>query len=171
MGNIQQKKGRGNTQQNGQGNLVFTCQICVKPMQSNQIFNNKNKCSHAVCKDCIAKYIQDKIDTKDKVPNIQCPGLNCNQFLDPLFCRKIIQKPRCFFMNFRCGTCFDEDNSNKREDLRRKGIQQQKRMKDNSHKRMKDNSHKGGGNWQQQQNNDFLARNCFFGEMASMGYL
>uniref|UniRef100_A0A7N2MRS4 RING-type domain-containing protein n=2 Tax=Quercus lobata TaxID=97700 RepID=A0A7N2MRS4_QUELO len=109
-------------------------------MQSNQIFNNKNKCAHAVCKDCIAKYIQDKIDTKDKVPNIQCPGLNCNQFLDPLFCRKIIQKPRCFFMNFRCGTCFCEDNSNKREDLRRKCIQQQKRMQDNSNK-CKDNQH------------------------------
>nr|XP_023924110.1 uncharacterized protein LOC112035524 [Quercus suber] len=171
MGNIQQKKGRGNTQQNGQGNLVFTCQICVKPMQSNQIFNNKNKCSHAVCKDCIAKYIQDKIDTKDKLPNIQCPGLNCNQFLDPLFCRKIIQKPRCFFMNFRFGTCFDEDNSNKREDLRRKGIQQQKRMKDNSHKRMKDDSR----NRQQQDDEyyfkNYMDRDSFFMQMASMGYL
>ena len=123
IGNIQQQRGRGNTQQkdeeyerdieldlyvqnmrkahNGQGKPVFTCQICVKPMQSNQIFNNKHKCAHAVCKDCVAKYIQDKIDTKDKVPNIPCPGLNCNQFLDPLFCRKIIKKPRCFFMNFR----------------------------------------------------------------------
>ena len=119
MGNIQQKKGRDERDielelyvqnmcraHNGQGNPVFTCQICVKPMQSNQIFNNKNKCAHAVCKDCIAKYIQDKIDTKDKVPNIQCPGLNCNQFLDPLFCRKRIQKPRSF--SWTSSICYDQ---------------------------------------------------------------
>nr|POF19027.1 hypothetical protein CFP56_26457 [Quercus suber] len=51
--------------QNGQGNPVFTCQICVEPMQSKQIFNNNKKCAqHAVCRDCIAKYIQAKIDAQ-----------------------------------------------------------------------------------------------------------
>ena len=121
MGNIQPKKGRDERDielelyvqnmcraHNGQGNPVFTCQICVKPMQSNQIFNNKNKCAHAVCKNCIAKYIQDKIDTKDKVPNIQCPGLNCNQFWTLSFARK--SSKNHVASSWTSGICYDHFN-------------------------------------------------------------
>ena len=34
---------------NGQGNPVFTCQICVELKQSNQIFNNNKKCACTRC--------------------------------------------------------------------------------------------------------------------------
>ncbi|KAJ0093749.1 hypothetical protein Patl1_26632 [Pistacia atlantica] len=59
-------------------------------MSTNKKFKNKNLCGHPFCLDCIAKYIEFKIE--DHTANIQCPGLNCQQVLDPLSCRAIISQ-------------------------------------------------------------------------------
>ncbi|KAJ0035801.1 hypothetical protein Pint_26001 [Pistacia integerrima] len=95
MGNSLQKQSenRENLQQETQEedpNGSFTCEICIEPMSTNKKFKNKNLCGHPFCLDCIAKYIEFKIE--DHTANIQCPGLNCQQVLDPLSCRAIISQ-------------------------------------------------------------------------------
>ncbi|KAJ0092062.1 hypothetical protein Patl1_26619 [Pistacia atlantica] len=95
MGNSLQKpsENRENLQQETQeedANGSFTCEICIEPMSTNKKFKNKNLCGHPFCLDCIAKYIEFKIE--DHTANIQCPGLNCQQVLDPLSCRAIISQ-------------------------------------------------------------------------------
>lgn len=67
---------------------TFTCEICVEPVPSNKKFTNKGGCVHPFCTDCMAKYIHVKVE--DGVANIKCPGLNCNNLLDPITCRKLI---------------------------------------------------------------------------------
>ncbi|KAF1890177.1 hypothetical protein Lal_00025510 [Lupinus albus] len=65
-----------------------TCEICIEPLPLDKVFNNNNQCLHPFCLDCIAKYIEAKVE--DNTANISCPALNCKQLLDPLFCRSII---------------------------------------------------------------------------------
>ncbi|KAK7275363.1 hypothetical protein RIF29_16479 [Crotalaria pallida] len=67
-----------------------TCEICIEPLPADKVFNNNNLCVHPFCLDCIAKYIEAKVE--ENVGNIPCPALNCKQLLDPLFCRSIISK-------------------------------------------------------------------------------
>ncbi|KAJ0092321.1 hypothetical protein Patl1_26638 [Pistacia atlantica] len=50
----------------------FTCEICIEPVLTNKKFKNKNHCAHSFCKECIAKYIELKIE--DHVASVQCPG-------------------------------------------------------------------------------------------------
>ncbi|XP_031266504.1 E3 ubiquitin-protein ligase RNF144B-like [Pistacia vera] len=76
------------TQEEDDVDSSFTCEICIEPLSANKKFKNKNRCVHPFCLDCIAKYIEVKIE--DHTANIQCPGLNCEQVLDPLSCRAII---------------------------------------------------------------------------------
>lgn len=69
--------------------LAFTCEICSESISLNKKFKNKDAvCDHPFCIDCIAKYIQVKV--KDGVANVECPGVNCDQFLDLVTCRPII---------------------------------------------------------------------------------
>ncbi|TMW81430.1 hypothetical protein EJD97_009693 [Solanum chilense] len=49
-------------------------------------FKNQNLCVHPFCIDCITTYIFVKL--VDNVVEILCP--NCNQFLDPIGCRNIM---------------------------------------------------------------------------------
>ncbi|KAF7126818.1 hypothetical protein RHSIM_Rhsim11G0181800 [Rhododendron simsii] len=67
----------------------FTCEICIEPMLSNYKFHNNSLCVHPFCVDCITEYLQLKIKD-DRVAGIKCPGLNCDQLLDPLCCRTLI---------------------------------------------------------------------------------
>ncbi|KAL5728498.1 RBR-type E3 ubiquitin transferase [Ranunculus cassubicifolius] len=69
----------------------FTCEICIEPVDSNQRFNPSGiNCSHdSYCVECIAKYIEAKIE-QHNTSNIQCPGADCKQSLDPLTCRSIL---------------------------------------------------------------------------------
>ncbi|KAJ0035809.1 hypothetical protein Pint_26009 [Pistacia integerrima] len=95
MGNSLQKpsENRENLQQETQeedANGSFTCEICIESMSTNKKFKNKNLCGHTFCLDCIAKYIEFKIE--DHTANIQCPGSNCQQVLDRLSCRAIISQ-------------------------------------------------------------------------------
>lgn len=90
MGNSLQKH-RDNLQQEedaDHGN--FTCEICFEPMSATKKFKKSNHCAHPFCQDCIAKYIQVKLE--DFTATIQCPGLNCQQALDPLSCTAIISQ-------------------------------------------------------------------------------
>ncbi|XP_050258820.1 E3 ubiquitin-protein ligase RSL1-like [Quercus robur] len=94
MGNTLKKNGRDlkkPQEEQVEEDPVFTCEICIEPMQSNKKFNNNNNCVHPFCMDCIAKYVETQID--NKVANIKCPSLYCTQLLDSLFCRRIISKP------------------------------------------------------------------------------
>ncbi|KAF5747726.1 RING/U-box superfamily protein putative isoform 2 [Tripterygium wilfordii] len=72
----------------------FTCEICIEPMLESKKFKNKNHCTHPFCQDCIAKYIQVKVEEDGTISggNINCPGLNCPYLLDPLSCRAMISQ-------------------------------------------------------------------------------
>ncbi|KAH9727312.1 RING-type domain-containing protein [Citrus sinensis] len=96
------KKVMGNTLQTPKENLEkeeekeeessgssFTCEICIEPMAASKKFKNKNLCTHPFCQDCIAKYIQVKVQD-DNTAKIECPGLECRHDLDPFSCEPII---------------------------------------------------------------------------------
>ncbi|OVA06802.1 zinc finger protein [Macleaya cordata] len=74
----------------------FTCEICIEPVPLNQKFENTKtiECSHPFCTDCIAKYIQVKVE-EDNTSEIKCPNIDCNVILDPLSCRSILP-PKVF---------------------------------------------------------------------------
>ncbi|KAL3350778.1 hypothetical protein AABB24_023280 [Solanum stoloniferum] len=67
----------------------FCCKICMEPMllPSTQ-FKNQNLCVHPFCIDCITRYISVKL--VDNVVEIPCPFPTCNQFLDPIGCRNLV---------------------------------------------------------------------------------
>ncbi|KAH7836293.1 hypothetical protein Vadar_034362 [Vaccinium darrowii] len=68
----------------------FTCEICIEPMSSpNKQFSNDGLCVHPFCIDCITRYINVKVE-HDHAAKIKCPGLNCNQLLDPHACRSLL---------------------------------------------------------------------------------
>lgn len=69
-------------------NEPFTCEICIEPMLSPKKFKNRNNCSHPFCTDCIVKYIAVKLE--DNAAKIQCPALDCAEFLDPIACRTLL---------------------------------------------------------------------------------
>ncbi|KAH9727326.1 RING-type domain-containing protein [Citrus sinensis] len=58
-------------------------------MSTNKIFRNKNLCRHPFCQECIAKYIESKVQDSNTA-KIECPGLRCEQFLDPFSCKSMI---------------------------------------------------------------------------------
>ncbi|XVF65698.1 hypothetical protein PTKIN_Ptkin09bG0270100 [Pterospermum kingtungense] len=68
----------------------FTCEICDEPVSSKINFNNSttSKCKHDICCDCIAKYIESKVELN--IADINCPALECTSQLDPISCRPII---------------------------------------------------------------------------------
>ncbi|OVA07499.1 zinc finger protein [Macleaya cordata] len=72
-------------------NLFFTCEICIEPVPMNQKFKNMemNGCTHPFCTDCIAKYIQVKVE-ENNASEIKCPDTNCNVVFDTLSCRSIL---------------------------------------------------------------------------------
>ncbi|OVA08294.1 hypothetical protein BVC80_209g13 [Macleaya cordata] len=90
----------------------FTCEICTDDVPLNQKFKNNNskqlwmmkkririrrrrkrrRCpddGHPFCTDCVARYIQVKVD-EDNTSQIKCPDINCDNLLDPLSCRSIL---------------------------------------------------------------------------------
>ncbi|GAY69272.1 hypothetical protein CUMW_270610 [Citrus unshiu] len=67
----------------------FTCEICIEPMAASKKFKNKNLCTHPFSQDCIAKYIQVKVQD-DNTAKIECPGLECRHDLDPFSCEPIV---------------------------------------------------------------------------------
>ncbi|XAR59593.1 hypothetical protein NMG60_11015481, partial [Bertholletia excelsa] len=67
----------------------FMCEICTETLSSNKRFTNNGLCFHPFCIDCAAKYIHVKV-IEDRVADVKCPGLDCEQVLDPLFCRSIV---------------------------------------------------------------------------------
>ncbi|KAJ4950379.1 hypothetical protein NE237_027211 [Protea cynaroides] len=66
----------------------LTCEICIEPMTHINKFKNLERCVHPFCRDCIAKYIEAKVE--ERVAEVPCPSLNCEKLLDPLSCRRII---------------------------------------------------------------------------------
>ncbi|XP_059650000.1 E3 ubiquitin-protein ligase RSL1-like [Cornus florida] len=90
MGNtLQKQETMGNIMQKQEESTFFICQICFEPMlSSTKKFNSNNRCVHPFCTDCMIKYIEVKVN--NDVADIKCPGLNCEQRLDPLTCRPIM---------------------------------------------------------------------------------
>ncbi|XP_061351907.1 E3 ubiquitin-protein ligase RSL1-like [Gastrolobium bilobum] len=68
----------------------ITCMICIEPFSRGKLFKNNERCVHPFCMDCIAKHIEIKVE--NNTGNIPCPALNCEQLLDPIFCRSIISE-------------------------------------------------------------------------------
>nr|GMD02578.1 probable E3 ubiquitin-protein ligase RNF217 [Ipomoea batatas] len=57
-------------------------------MLSPRKFKNRDSCSHPFCSDCIVKYIAVKLECN--AAKIQCPALDCGEFLDPIACRTLL---------------------------------------------------------------------------------
>ncbi|KAJ6407480.1 hypothetical protein OIU84_010885 [Salix udensis] len=95
MGNTMQKSQQTEVEEPGQlqheEDSNFTCEICIEPMLAIRKFKNGSLCKHPFCLDCIAKYIEVKVE--ETAGYIECPGLNCKQLLDPLLCSCILSKP------------------------------------------------------------------------------
>ncbi|KAL3585968.1 hypothetical protein D5086_012835 [Populus alba] len=95
MGNTTQKSQETEVEEPGQlkqeEDSNFTCEICIEPMLAIRKFKNGSLCKHPFCLDCVAKYIEVKVE--ETTGCIECPGLNCKQLLDPLSCNCIISKP------------------------------------------------------------------------------
>lgn len=83
----------------GEENIsTLTCEICIEPFISKMKFvNNDDGCDHAFCIDCMVKYIHVMIHD-NRVAEVKCPGLNCNQLLDPVTCGQIL--PRTSFVKW-----------------------------------------------------------------------
>lgn len=58
-------------------------------MSANRRFKNKNLRTHPFCHDCMAKYIEVKIQDNNTA-KIECPGLNCERFLNSFSCKLMI---------------------------------------------------------------------------------
>lgn len=67
--------------------IIFDCQLCNSPISPSMKFNNNN-CPHIICKDCIAKHINSKLEIN--AIEITCPGPDCKTVLDPVSFRGII---------------------------------------------------------------------------------
>ncbi|KAJ4963841.1 hypothetical protein NE237_023780 [Protea cynaroides] len=93
MGNIQGKQiSRGSSKalnQKEEEESSFTCEICIEPIPGNKKFKNKKRCAHSFCTDCIAKYIEAKMEGEAAM---KCPGLHCERQLDPISCRAILSQ-------------------------------------------------------------------------------
>ncbi|XP_037492963.1 probable E3 ubiquitin-protein ligase rbrA [Jatropha curcas] len=85
------RQGRREQEQQQEEDSNFTCDLCIEPNLSDRKFKNGGLCNHPFCLDCISKYIEVKVE--GFTGNIECPGLNCGQPIDPLSCRPIISKP------------------------------------------------------------------------------
>ncbi|KAH9783386.1 RING-type domain-containing protein [Citrus sinensis] len=109
MGNTLQKpnesleKKEGEEEEEGNGSS-FTCEIFIEPVAANKKFKNKNLCTHPFCQECIAKYIQVKVQD-DNTAKIECPGLYCKHNLDTISCIPII--PASFFSKWCDVLCED----------------------------------------------------------------
>lgn len=65
----------------------FVCEICVEPKTVDESFNIKG-CTHAYCRECMAKYVATKL--QDNISNIHCPVSGCSGLLEPEYCRSIL---------------------------------------------------------------------------------
>ncbi|KAL6343326.1 hypothetical protein AAG906_022401 [Vitis piasezkii] len=62
---------------------TLACEICIESISSNKKFKNNHNCTHSFCMDCMASYIQVKVEDQ-YVPDVACPALDCGHLLDPL---------------------------------------------------------------------------------------
>ncbi|CAN1187464.1 E3 ubiquitin-protein ligase RSL1 [Linum perenne] len=65
----------------------FLCEICAETRTKDLSFPIKG-CSHAYCKQCMAKYVASKL--QDNLSSINCPVSGCDGFLEPEYCRSIL---------------------------------------------------------------------------------
>ncbi|KAH9727382.1 RING-type domain-containing protein [Citrus sinensis] len=102
MGNTLQKpnerleKKEGEEEEEEGNGSSFTCEIFIEP--------NKNLCTHPFCQECIAKYIQVKVQD-DNTAKIERPGLYCKHNLDTFSCKPII--PASLFSKWCVVLCED----------------------------------------------------------------
>ncbi|KAF9616146.1 hypothetical protein IFM89_028612 [Coptis chinensis] len=95
MGNTIQRSNQTNenleeNKQEDEDDLTFTCEICIEPVSINKRFKSNKKCfHHSYCVDCMEKYIEAKIEDYD-MSKIKCPGLECDEFLDPHSCHSFL---------------------------------------------------------------------------------
>ncbi|KAJ4952296.1 hypothetical protein NE237_029128 [Protea cynaroides] len=70
-----------NSPENSSLKEIETCEICIEPIMTQEMkfANNKRQCVHPFCTDCIAKYIQVKVE--ERLAKLPCPSLNCEELL------------------------------------------------------------------------------------------
>ncbi|KAI3985262.1 hypothetical protein MKX01_039507 [Papaver californicum] len=113
MGNTQPKINKKPDDEQQDQAAFFICEICTEQVPLQQRLKNKQQnlkqknkkrsafassssqpCAHPFCTNCIAKYIQVKVEENEK-PDIKCPDTNCANVLDPLSCRSFLP-PKVF---------------------------------------------------------------------------
>ncbi|CAN1320872.1 E3 ubiquitin-protein ligase RSL1 [Linum perenne] len=68
-------------------NPEFLCEICAEAQHRDELFPIK-RCSHAYCKQCMAKYVASKL--QNNLSGINCPVSGCYGVLEPEHCRSIL---------------------------------------------------------------------------------
>ncbi|KAI3838575.1 hypothetical protein MKW92_014509 [Papaver armeniacum] len=61
------------------------CNICMESKLSTEMRNSTINCTHTYCRRCIKKHIASKV--KENITLITCPEFNCEETLEPHFCR------------------------------------------------------------------------------------
>ena len=84
MGNLLQKNSQKHQEDEEEDDdSTLACEICIEPISSNKKFKNNHNCTHSFCMDCMASYIQVKVEDQ-YVPDVACPALDCGHLLNPL---------------------------------------------------------------------------------------
>lgn len=66
------------------------CLICMDLKTPEDIFANDRICAHKFCTECIATYLQTKV--QENIATVECPEFKCKATLDPETCRSILPK-------------------------------------------------------------------------------
>ena len=63
MGNLLQKNSQKHQEDEEEDDdSTLACEICIEPISSNKKFKNNHNCTHSFCMDCMASYIQVKVE-------------------------------------------------------------------------------------------------------------
>ncbi|MCL7039478.1 hypothetical protein MKW94_029897 [Papaver nudicaule] len=90
---------------------ISFCQICIEAKPANEMRNCTDRCTHVYCSECITKHFAANI--QENITQITYPYLDCQETLEPHFCRDIIpgqvfdrwenalcEFARCFILEF-----------------------------------------------------------------------
>lgn len=72
------------------------CEICMDHVPSTSVFRATAHCEHSYCRRCLSSYIAVTIG--DGAVNVRCPGVRCQDRLDPLRCKELL--PRNSFLTW-----------------------------------------------------------------------
>jgi E3 ubiquitin-protein ligase RNF144 len=83
-------EGQSSSSSSSQLKQYSYCGICMEAKSIEEMFENRNCCSHSFCEECVGKYLVAKIE--ENISMIKCPDPKCNGILEPHNCISIIAK-------------------------------------------------------------------------------